>query len=173
MDALTVTLAVTNAVTGVIAVCLAAYGLKQNQRRTEVETELQRERDAREEDRRHERERRETLRERPVVVVEHDGATGDGSPLERRLVKLRVANRGPSAAYSVEVGIRMGDNDMCAGPTGTPAVLPVLSPEQTATLIVQVDRSIWSTRPLVEVDTPPLWARWTDALGNPFGWRSD
>ena len=157
------------------------YGIRENRRRSaaedaraEAEATLQRERDAREEERRRDDEQRATLRDRPVIVVSHAGATNDGSPLERRLVKVEVANKGPTVAHDVEVGIRVDDQDMMAGPGGTPRTIEAVAPNEGAFLLtVQVDREVWSDRPLFEVDTPPLWARWTDALGNPYEWRSD
>jgi hypothetical protein len=89
-------LAFTQAITGVVALALAYYSVRMTQSRNRaeddrrlLEAELQRERDASEEERRREDALRETMRERPVLVVEHAGATNDGSPLERRLVKVR------------------------------------------------------------------------------------
>jgi hypothetical protein len=84
-----------------------------------------------------------------------------------------VTNKGPSVAHRVEVGIKIDGHDMMAGPSGTPARLEALSPNDACLLMVQVDHAVWSGRPLFEVDAPPLWARWTDALGNPYEWDDD
>ena len=172
-------LAVTNAMTGVAAIALGVYGVRETRRRgdaedarAEAEAALQREREVREEERRSEEERRETMRERPVLVVEHAGATTDGVSLERRLVKVQVTNKGPSVAHSVEVGIKIDGHDMMAGPGGSPRRLEALSPNDACLLVVQVDHAVWFGRPLFEVDDAELWARWTDALGNPYEWPS-
>lgn len=176
MDVLAAILGVTNVATAIAAYRLNARNADERRAREEAEDErrdaeaaLQREREQREAERREDAERRETQAARPVIVVEHAGASGDGGQLDRRLVKVRVSNKGPTTALRVEVGIRLAGNEIAAGPGGTPGVIPAFAPtDEPRVLIVQVDSPVWRSMLLHEVDHPPLWARWTDTRGTEY-----
>ena len=97
------------------------------------------------------------------------GRIGRWGQLDRRLVKVRVSNKGPTTALRVEVGIRLAGNEIAAGPGGTPGVIPAFAPtDEPRVLIVQVDSPVWRSMLLHEVDHPPLWARWTDTRGTEY-----
>jgi hypothetical protein len=150
-------LAVTQTITGIVAVNQSRRLAKAEDERRDAEAALQREREEREEERRLAAERRETEAARPVIVVEHAGASPDGGQLDRRLVKVRVANKGPTTAHRIEVGIRLGDTELKAGPGGTPRTIPALAPtDESVVLIAHVDSDVWRSMPQYEVDHPPL-----------------
>jgi hypothetical protein len=169
VEVLTIILAITQAITAIVAVDQSRRRAKAEDAHRDAEDRLRREREARVDADQRDRDQREAFAARPVIVIEHAGASPDGSSLERRLVKVKVSNKGPTTAHRVKVGIRLAGEEYIAGPGGTPGEIQALAPtDELRILMVQLDSELWRSMPLYQVDNPPLWARWFDALGNEY-----
>lgn len=113
----------------------------------------------------------QTRLDAPEVTVDYDGYTREDGGLQRLIVKVMLANKGPNVAKDVEFGVRLGSYEGKAGPGPHATTAAAVAPNDTLSWRVVVPLSAEATHlranELRVEDVARPWARFVDKRGIP------
>jgi hypothetical protein len=152
---------------GAIAALGVIYGIA----RDVAARRERRRRELAEEQLRNEREEREARLAEPDIEVRMSGYSSEAGGVGAILVTVVVDNKGQHIARDLTFGLRYRDQELVAGPGGTPRPLPILASGDSERWTVRIEpklvQQLRASEERIEAVMVP-WARFSGKLGNQY-----